>query len=428
MSTSVPAAEASAAYRRYLLGLMMACMILNYVDRQLPAILLPQIKKDFQLTDTELGFITGPAFAIFYAIAGIPIGRLADIVNRRKLLTACIGLWSMATAAAGAATGFVSLAIARITVGVGEAGLVPNAYSLIADLYPSNKRASAFGVFAAGVPFGLFLAFLGGGWIAQTIGWRAAFFALGLPGLAVSALVFFTVRDTPRGGVEGLKDTGHAPPLKEVMRTLFRIPAFWHCCLGTSFTGLVYTCIQTWAPSFLARSFGLSTGAIGGWLAPSVAAGGLIGTIIGGRLADKLAHSDERWRGWLPAITTGVGGVLGALSFTADTWGLAIAMLSFPLMLCPVHLPIYGAILQSLAPLRMRGSIPTISLFIASMIGLGIGPQMVGVASDLVRPWAGEESLRYALLIVIPFFAVWASIHFYLGGKHIPGDFAKARQ
>jgi hypothetical protein len=131
--------------------------------------------------------------------------------------------------------------------------------------------------------------------------------------------------------------------------------------------------------------------------------------------------------GWVPAVATGLGSLLGALAFAAEAWWFAVLMIGFPLVLCPVHLPIYGAILQNLASTRMRGSYPAISLFVAGIIGLGIGPQMVGVASDLVRPFAGEESLRYALMLVVPFFGVWAAIHFYLGGRHIPADFKRAR-
>ncbi|MDX2143880.1 MAG: MFS transporter [Rhodospirillaceae bacterium] len=418
----------SPAYRRYLLGLMLLCLIVNYIDRQLPAILLPEIKKELDLSDTQLGFITGLAFAFFYSTVGIPVGRLVDVVNRRKMLAACIGLWSLMTAASGAATNFATMAVARFGVGIGEAGLSPAAYSLLSDVYPPHKRAGAFGFYAAGVPFGLLIAFLGGGWITEVFGWRWAFIALGLPGVILAIIVLLTIKDTPRGGIDGLADPGTPPPFWTVFKTLFAIPSFRHCCLGTTFTGLVYTCIQTWVPSFLSRSFGMTTGEIGSWLAPAVGLGGLLGTIMGGALAEKLALKDERWMGWVPAIATGVGSLLGALTFAADSWGVAVAMISFPLILCPVHLPIYAATLQNLATVRMRGSFPAISLFVAGIIGLGIGPQMVGIASDLVRPFAGEESLRYALMLVVPFFGSWAAIHFYLGGKHIPKDFARARE
>jgi predicted MFS family arabinose efflux permease len=415
-------------YRRYLLGLMLVCLIVNFIDRQLPAILLPEIKKDLALSDTQLGFITGLAFAIFYSTVGIFVGRVGDTFSRRHVLAACIGLWSLATAASGAATNFIQMALARFAVGFGEAGLTPIGHSLISDLYPPEKRATAMGVYTAGVPLGLLLAFLGGAWITDSFGWRVAFFALGLPGLGLALIVFYTIKETPRGGIEDLPDAGAPPPFWQVFETLFAIPSFRHCCLATSFTGMVYTCIQTWGPSYLSRSFSMSTVEIGIWLAPLVGLGGLLGTMIGGAVADTLSSQDKRWMGLVPAIAVTVGTAFGALAFLAHITWLAVALMAVPLILYPVHLPIYGSILQGLASVRMRSSFPAISLFIAGMIGLGIGPQMVGVASDIVRPWAGEESLRYALALVVPLFGFWAALHFYLGSKHIARDFAKARE
>jgi predicted MFS family arabinose efflux permease len=172
----------------------------------------------------------------------------------------------------------------------------------------------------------------------------------------------------------------------------------------------------------------MSTGEIGTWLAPAIGLGGMMGTLAGGYLADRIGAHDKRWMAWLPGLTTSIGSLIGALCFISDDRLVAVILIGVPLILCPVHLPIYTAILQGLAGVRMRSSFPALSLFIAGIIGLGIGPQMVGTASDLVRPWAGEESLRYALLLVVPFFGVWAGIHFYFGGRHLPGDLAKARE
>ena len=418
----------SVGYSRYLVGLLAFSSVLNYIDRQLPAIMLPAIKADLDLSDTQLGFITGLAFALFYSVMGIPIGRAADRFKRRDVLAVCIGLWSLMTAVSGLATNFLHMAVARFGVGIGEAGLTPSAHSLMSDIFPIGRRATAFGIYAIGIPLGSVLAYLAGGWLTEVFGWRVAFVALGLPGLLVAVLVWFTVRETPRGLADGFTDPGKPPPLLDVIKTLLSIPAFIHCMLGTSFTGLVYTAITTWAPSFLSRSFGMTTGEIGTWLAPSIGIGGMTGTILGGMMADRLGARDKRWMAWVPALTTTIGSVVGALSFAADERVIAVLLIGVPLILCPVHLPIYSAILQSLAGVRMRGSFPALSLFIAGMIGLGIGPQVVGVASDLVRPMAGEESLRYALMLVVPFFGIWAGIHFYFGGRHLPKDMAKAAE
>lgn len=416
------------SYPPYLLGLMLVSGVLNHLDRNLPAILLPGIKADLHLSDTELGFITGFAYAIFYCIVGVPMGRLADRFSRRRVLSLCIGLWSLATVATSATQNFIQMAIARFAVGSGEAGLTPCAYSLISDIVPMKKRATAFGLYAAGTPIGGVIAFAGGAWLLDTFGWRTAFVVLGLPGLVVALLVWFTVKETPRGYADGYKDPGKPPPLMEVVRYMFTTPSFVHCMLGTTFTGLVYQTLTIWAPSFLSRSFDMTTVQIGLWLSPAIGLGGLGGTMFGGMIADKVATTDRRRMAWVPAITTPLGALLGTAAFATDNQWIAVLMISFPLILCPVHLPIYGAILQGLAGVRMRGQFPAISLFVAGLIGIGLGPQLAGIASDIARPWAGEESLRYGLMVIVPFFGVWAGTHFYLGGKYLARDLERARE
>jgi len=419
---------AGPTYPRYLLTLLMLSSILNHLDRNLPAILLPAIKRDLELSDSQLGFITGLAFALFYSTIGIPMGRLADHVSRRKVLAVCLGLWSLATAVSGATVNFIQMAIARFTVGFGEAGYAPCAHSMVSDIYPPGRRTTAFGIMAIGTPLGGVIAFLGGAWLLETVGWRWAFFALGMPGVLLAVLIWFTVKESARGAADGYVDPGKPPPFLHVVKTLFSIPAFRHCVLGTTFTGLVYTAVTIWAPSYLTRSFGMTAGQIGVWLSPAIGLGGMCGALFGGWIADKVSAGDRRWMAWVPAITTPVGAVLGTIAYITDNQTLAVIMIGFPLILCPVHLPIYGAILQGLAGVRMRSSFPAISLFIAGIVGVGLGPQIVGWGSDLVRPWAGEESLRYGLMVVVPFFGLWAGLHFYFGGFHLPADFARAKE
>ncbi|MCB2108524.1 MAG: MFS transporter, partial [Rhodobacteraceae bacterium] len=421
-----PSSGVTPGYAKYMVGLLTFSSVLNHIDRQLPAIMLPQIQADLHLSDTELGFITGLAFALFYSVMGIPIGRAGDVFSRRNVIAFCIALWSAMTAVSGLATNFVQMAAARFGVGFGEAGLTPGAHSLISDVFPPGRRATAMGFYSMGIPLGSVIAYLAGGWLTEFFGWRIAFLALGLPGIAVAIVVWLTIRETPRGHADGIADPGHAPPFKDVVKTLLTTPAFIHCMLGTSFTGLVYAAITTWAPSFLSRSFAMTTGEIGTWLAPSIGLGGIAGTVFGGMIADQVSAHDKRWMGWIPAITTTVGAALGTIGFATELPVPSVILIGLPLILCPVHLPIYSTILQGLAGVRMRGAFPALSLLMAGLIGLGIGPQMVGVASDLVKPIAGQESLRYALLLVVPFFGTWAGIHFYIGGKHLPHDFAKA--
>ena len=419
-----PVVEPSPSYRRYVLCLLMVCLTFNYIDRVLPSILLPSIKTEMKLTDSQLGLITGAAFAIFYATVGLMLGRMVDRLNRRSLLAVCIALWGVMTAVTGLSTNFVQMAIARFGVGVGEAGLTPCTYSLISDVYAPEERAAALGIYTAGIPFGVFVAFLLGGWLNHVSGWRAAFSLLGIPGLALALLVLFTVREPSRGDADGVRDPGAVPSFAFVLRTLFSIPSFRHCLLGTSFTSVVYNSIQTWGPSFLSRSYGMNSIQIGAWLSPGVGLGGIVGTMAGGWFASRVSVDDKRWMAWVPACATGLGSLVGALSFVFHSAAVSVALITVPFVLCPLNLPCYAAIQQSLASVRMRGTFAAISLFVSALIGLGLGPTVVGKGSDILRPAFGAESLRYALIGVVLLFGSWAALHFFLGGRHLPADLA----
>jgi MFS family permease len=413
--------------RGYVLGLLLTLNILNYLDRQLPAILLPSIRRDLDLNDSQLAFITGFGFALFFTIMCLPMGALADRYSRRKLLAACVALWSVMTALSGMATNFVQMAICRFGVGIGEAGLTPNSQSLISDLFPQKGRATALGLFSLGIPVGTLIAFLGGGLLDQAFGWRVAFLVMGVPGVILAVLVYFTLREPPRGAADNFIDTGRAPPLMEVVRTLWAIPVYRNMLFGTGFTGLAYIALTTWGPSYLTRSFGLTTAEVGAFLAPAVGLGGMIGTFGGGWLVDKFRDRDVRWVTWLPALTVGLTIIPSVLIFTASSAAAAIWILTVPLVLLPTHLAAFSATSQSVAPLRMRGMAPALSLLVtAGLIGLGIGPQLIGLLSDMLRPSEGEESLRYALLIVVPASAAIAAVFFAAASRTIAADLAQA--
>jgi MFS family permease len=414
--------------RGYVLGLLFSLNILNYVDRQLPAILLPSIRHDLSLNDSELAFITGFAFALFFALMCLPLGRLADRHNRRNLLTVCVALWSLMTTLTGFAQNFAQMAIARFGVGIGEAGLNPASQSIISDLYAQKgRRATAVALFASGIPIGTLIAFLAGGNLDRVFGWRAAFFALGIPGLILAAVVRLTLKEPVRGAADRFVDTGHQPPLWETVRTLWRIGVYRNMMFGTGFTGLCYTCCTTWAPSYLSRSFGLTTAQIGTFMAPAIGVGGMIGTLLGGYMVDRLRMRDVRWGAWLPTLTVGVCALPAVFIFAAPSATAAILMLTAPLVLLPTHLACFTAASQSVAPLRMRATAPALSLLVtAGLIGLGFGPQIIGLISDLLHPSQGEESLRYALLIVAPLAALTAAGFFYAGSRTIAADLAAA--
>ena len=414
--------------RGYILGLLFVLNVFNYVDRYLPAILLPSIRKDLALNDSQLAFITGAAFALFYALMCLPLGRMADHYNRRQVLAACVALWSVMTAVTGMAQNFMHMAIARFGVGVGEAGLNPCAQSIISDLYSQKgRRATAVALFASGTSVGTVVAFLIGGNLDQVFGWQTAFVVVGVPGVVLAALVLFTLQEPVRGAADNFVDTGKAPPLWETVKTLWSIKVWRYMMLGTGFSGTCNACCTVWTPSYLSRSFGMSAAEIGNFTAPALGIGGFIGTMLGGYLVDTLRMRNVRWGAWLPSVTLGLCIIPTIMVFTAGSSTAAILWLTAPLVLVPTHLACFTAAAQSVAPLRMRGTAPALSLLItAGIMGLGLGPQIIGGLSDAMRASQGEESLRYALLIVAPVAAALASVFFYLGSRYIAADLAKA--
>lgn len=416
----------SDGYRRYVLGLLLTIFVVSYVDRQILAILMPPIKAEMDLSDTELGFLTGFAFAIFYAVMGIPIGQWADRWNRRSIISICLVLWSLMTAASGLAVNFVYLVLARIGVGVGEAGTGPCNHSLLADYYPAESRASAMGIYSLGIPIGALLGIVAGGWINEFFGWRMAFIAVGLPGVVLALIVHFTLKEPPRGHSDGVADVEDAPELKEVLRFLWGSRTFVHLLLGACITGMCYIAVTQWVPSYLSRSFGLGTGEIATLFGPAVGIAGGLGTLFSGYMVDTLRPRDLRWQAWIPgtAIFLTIPGV--TLSCLAPTANLAVAYLILPLFFFPMQLAPFSALVQGLVPLRMRSVSVAISLFISTVIAFGLGPQVTGIVSDLLAPTYGDESLRYGILVVAVGGAVWSTIHFLICAKSIKAEQAAA--
>ena len=413
----------SRAYRRYALGVLTAVYVSNYVDRQILSILLEPIKHAFSLSDTQLGFLSGISFAIFYATLGIPIAMWADRGNRRSIITLATLVFSVMTAVCGFATSFVQLALARIGVGIGEAGASPPSHSIVADLYRPHERATAMATFALGVNIGILIGFLAGGWINEFFGWRAAFLVVSVPGILLALLVRTTVREPPRGQSEGRDHEARAaaPTLAEAVRTFLRVRSLRHIAAGAALNSFVGYGAVAWLPAFLIRSFGMSTGDVGTLLALIIGIVGGAGTFLGGYFADRLARRDVRWNVWLVAACVGgatpfaFGVFLAADAFSALVWFLV------PAAVGALYLGPCLALVQGLVPLRMRTLASAVLLFVINMIGLGLGPQAVGVLSDLLAPRFGEESLRYALLLA-GLVNVWAALHFLLAGRTLARD------
>ena len=430
------------------LALLFLVSFFNYMDRYMLAVLLPAIKADLQLSDTEIGFITGLAFTLFYATMGIPIARLADRYSRKNIIAIALSVWSAMTAVCGLAQNFAQLAVARIMVGVGEAGASPPSHSLIADLFPVEKRARALSVYSLGAPVGILVGFMLGGWTTQLYGWRAALFTVGIPGILVALVVYRKLHEPERGASDGLAHKSEAPPRHAgldpassaanglpqktemppfwfSLKTLMASPTFRHLSVGTGLYTVVWLGVVQWLPSFFTRSFGLEIGEVGTWLAIILSVSQIIGMLLGGWLADRLGAADLRWYVWVPSLAILVSTPMFALTFLTQNPTVAFLSLFLPFMIGVMQGPPSFAVAQGLADVRMRAMAAALLLLITNLIGGGIGPQAVGIMSDYLAAGYQQDSLRYALLAVSLVFGLWSSLHYFLAGKTIRREFRK---
>ena len=411
----------SPAARRYALSVLVVVYTFNFIDRQILSILMEPIKADLGLSDTQLGLLTGFAFALFYATLGIPIARLADKGNRRNLIAGALTIWSAMTAMSGLAQNFWHLLIARIGVGIGEAGCSPPAHSIISDYHPAEKRATALGIYSLGIPVGILFGFLAGGWLNQFFGWRVAFFVVGVPGIILAILVKLSLREPIRGMSEGRADTAPHPTVKETFTFLWSKRSFRHLAFGGGLTAFVGYGVVTWVPSFLIRSYGMQTGEVGTYLGLILGIPGGIGIVLGGWMADRYGSRDTRWYLWIVTVALLLGVPFSLGIYLTDSVGMALLFLCIPVLLGNFYQATTFSQTQGLVPLRMRAVAAAVLLFILNIIGLGAGPQAIGLLSDFLEPSYGQESLRYSLLI-LSFVNVWAAYHYYLAGKYLKQD------
>jgi len=402
--------------RSYTLFLLVIVFTSSHIDRQIVAILQEPIKHAFQISDTQLGLLTGVMFAVFYATLGMPMAMWADRRNRRNLITFSISVWSLMTALCGAAVQFWQLLIARVGVGVGEAGSNPPSHSIISDLYKPEERATAMAIFSLGVNFGVMLGYLIGGWMNEYLDWRWAFVAAGAPGLIIALLVRFTMTEPPRGYAEGITHQITPPPFWSVAKHMWANAKIRNLVAASALISFAGYAGIAWVPVYLQRIHGFSTGESGTVLAIAIGIGGGIGTFAGGYLADRLAKFNEGWRAWIVVIAIVIYLPFAYLSYTATEAYWAAAWFFGPAALGGVYLGTNFAMLQSQLPVEMRAVGAAISLFVLNILGLGLGPLTVGIISDAMAPSVGIDSLRYGLLAMIGIM-VWGGIHEWRVGQ-----------
>lgn len=404
-ATAAPHEAYTNRYRYYVLALLTLGYVFNFVDRQVMTILIEPIKMEFGASDTQMGLLSGLAFALFYATLGIPVARLADRWSRRNVLAISMTTWSAVTALCATATGFWHLLLLRIGVGIGEAGGTPPSQSLLADYFPPEKRAFAQGILATAPNIGILVGLFGGALIAEAYGWRSVFLVFGIPGVLLAILIQLTIK-------EPLKVTASASEegagLFSTLGNIFRLPSFAHIMVGVGFTGIAGYGLGVWSPSFLVRVHNISLVDAGLYLGLIGVFGGGLGTISSGLLVDRLARRDKRWQLWLPAIGIflALPTQLAFLLWPAEH-RLVMGDVDVPFALVFMALsavfasfwiaPSYAAV-QNLVPQYWRTQASALMLLAINLLGMGLGPLLVGMLSDLLSQF-GDSSVRYGLSI-----------------------------
>ncbi|MDP3673575.1 MAG: MFS transporter [Novosphingobium sp.] len=412
---AIPRAENSP---RLVLWLLLIVYIFNFIDRQIVNILAEPIARDLDLSDTQIGLMTGIAFALLYTMLGLPIARYSDrpSTNRIGLIAVSLTVWSAMTALCGMAQNFTQLLLARIGVGVGEAGCTPAAHSLIADIVPKERRASALAFYALGIPVGTLLGMLIGGQLADRLGWREAFLVVGLPGIGLAIILMLLLREPRRGAVMIAARASVAPPRvltnREALTAILGSRAFvLLLAAGTAASFLGYG-KTTWITIFFQRTHGLSPGEVGLWFGLGGGLAGIAGTFLGGWLADRYGAKNRRHVMTAPAIGMALAVPFSFAAFFTSDWLLALALLMVPTLLNTLYYgPTYSSV-QGLVRPEARALATAILLFCQNLIGLGLGPLFFGMLSDGFKPIAGEESVRWVLygasfLGLIPAYFFW---------------------
>jgi len=407
-------------YRKYLLLVLMVILALNYVDRLTLGIVLQDIKREFVLTDTQLGFLSGIAFALFYSVMGLPIARWADRGNRVTIIAVTALVWSAAVALCGAATTFVQLMAIRVGVAIGEAGCVPPANSLISDYFSREERPRAIGIYTMGAPLAVVIGYFVSGWLDQFYGWRTTFVIIGIPGLVAALVAKFSLveprvaRRNEVGWVSSsaVETVSPGTSTRIVMVTLWKNRTFRNMAFCWSLSNFFIYGVLQWQPAFFIRSYGVQTGDLGTGFGIAYGVFGLLGNYLGGVLASRYAANNERLQlRAMAALYLGFG-VFSAFVYVVSNRYVALALLAMAALCVTATNGPFLATVQTLVPPQMRAMAVALLYLFANLIGLGLGPLAVGSLSDALHPLLGEESLRYALLTMCPGFVlcVWYAL------------------
>lgn len=432
--------------RRYAVVMLLVVSTVAFIDRSILNTVGQAIKTDLHLSDTQLGLLGGAAFAILYGVLAIPVARLAERYNRVRIISISMAAWSAMTALCALASGFGGLMLARIGVGIGEAGSGAPSQSLVGDYFPPDKRASIFGILGLATPIGIIIGGIGGAVVAESYGWRAAFLIVGLPGIALAALVWLTLKEPLRGLSDGRIASDVTPPLREVVRRLAGSPAFRNLLLAGTVVSFVGYAGMTFAHPFFVRNFdvGYTEAAIAFAVMNSISLGS--GSVLGGLFADRMGRRDIRWYGWVPAVCMICAAVTYVIGFSQTSWFWTILLLVPPGFFAGVFTGPTFAITSNLVEPRMRASATAILTLTMSVLGMTLGPITAGWLSDVfaAQSFAGDYAatcteasatasaacgaasaggLRTALVTVCSFYVI-AGFLFFRVARHLPRELA----
>ena len=410
--SAVPTASLPLPGHRTTLTLLMLAYTLSMCDRMILSILFPDIKAEFGLTDTQLGFLGGISFALFYATMGLPIAKLSDQYSRKRLIIASLIIFSIMTALGGMATGFISLLVFRIGVGIGEAGVNPASHSIIADYFPPQRRAFAMAILMLGGSFGMMFGFVGGGFIAEAYNWRIALVSVGVPGLLLAVVMARSLREPGRGTYE-IETPPPPPPIRTTAATMWANPAMRHLIAGGIAVGLMGYGFTQWLPTFFMRTHDLSQSQTGMLMAGVFGISGAIGALAAGKWFDRLSTRGFQHGMRMLAIVPFFTGPFFIMGLLADDLTTAILLFIIPGFAGNYAIGPTIAMVQTLSPVHMRAVSSAIKMLCLNLIGMGLGPLLVGLLSDLLTPQHGEDALSVALAF-FTLVGLWGTVHFWL--------------
>ena len=413
--SAVPTASLPLPGHRTTLTLLMLAYTLSMCDRMILSILFPDIKAEFGLTDTQLGFLGGISFALFYATMGLPIAKLSDQYSRKRLIIASLIIFSIMTALGGMATGFISLLVFRIGVGIGEAGVNPASHSIIADYFPPQRRAFAMAILMLGGSFGMMFGFVGGGFIAEAYNWRIALVSVGVPGLLLAVVMARSLHEPGRGTYE-IETPPPPPPIRTTAATMWANPAMRHLIAGGIAVGLMGYGFTQWLPTFFMRTHDLSQSQTGMLMAGVFGISGAIGALAAGKWFDRLSTRGFQHGMRMLAIVPFFTGPFFIMGLLADDLTTAILLFIIPGFAGNYAIGPTIAMVQTLSPVQMRAVSSAIMMLCLNLIGMGLGPLLIGLLSDLLTPQHGEDALSVALAF-FTLVGLWGSGHFWLCGR-----------